>query len=460
MQSPRHRRTPRAPIVGERRSLASGANHQYASDPLVDRALLDAVRKIADHFGIDGSSATIQLHVSDGIADEERGLDDIPEGSATALALTSDKYLVHKARLRLANQAYVFVTRNEAGFDVRIQFESIDVVSAARLLAVVQDLLPPSALAARLASVLGPPVSAHYAEREKALTRLEAISDNIISKLHANAEEQKAEWDKRRLDLETSYDERRARLEEEHSGRLAAASELESTLQQRAQQLDDRETRHARRDVYQKLLAKLQDRNKSFTLSPGTNRMRRPVFWTFIAIGLASACSAAYSGYELFLNSTALANANLTDTPSTVWVSYLNHERVEMLVRFFLSAAMFVATSFGFARWNHAWASRHADAEFWAKSLEVDIDRATWVVELAMEYKESTRLTLPSTLLAVLTRGIFEASHTSKPLQHPVPDALGAILSSAIEAEIDLPNGRAKLNRKGIRDLAEKGGGA
>lgn len=49
----------------------------------------------------------------------------------------------------------------------------------------------------------------------------------------------------------------------------------------------------------------------------------------------------------------------------------------------------FGATFLGFAaytlRWFENWSSRHADAELHIKQLELDIDRASWVVEVARD---------------------------------------------------------------------------
>ena len=38
-----------------------------------------------------------------------------------------------------------------------------------------------------------------------------------------------------------------------------------------------------------------------------------------------------------------------------------------------------------YIRWNDQWLRQHADEEFRMRQLELDIDRASWITELALE---------------------------------------------------------------------------
>jgi hypothetical protein len=49
----------------------------------------------------------------------------------------------------------------------------------------------------------------------------------------------------------------------------------------------------------------------------------------------------------------------------------------------------------------------HASAEFLLKQFELDIDRASWVVETAMEWHRDQQAEIPAPLLEGITRNLF-----------------------------------------------------
>ena len=88
------------------------------------------------------------------------------------------------------------------------------------------------------------------------------------------------------------------------------------------------------------------------------------------------------------------------------------------------------------------------------KRLELDLDRASWFVELALEFKERTGESLPNDFVAVLSKGLFDSEQKGEVVRHPSDDAVAAVLSAASETSIKLPNGtEVKLNPKGIKTI-------
>ena len=85
---------------------------------------------------------------------------------------------------------------------------------------------------------------------------------------------------------------------------------------------------------------------------------------------------------------------------------------------------------------------------------EIDIDRASWIVELASEWSERGQ-EIPETLMSKLTTNLFSYdTKDSEPL-HPADQLASAIFGASSRANIKLPNGLGQLefDRKSQKDL-------
>ena len=107
--------------------------------------------------------------------------------------------------------------------------------------------------------------------------------------------------------------------------------------------------------------------------------------------------------------------------------------------------ALFVTTAVFFIKWNNQWFQRHANEEFQLKRMELDIDRASWFVEMAFEWKEEKGEDIPEALIERLTHGLFGETggdHAVEPSESVIHALLGAArlkvkLPGDIEAEYD-----------------------
>lgn len=118
-----------------------------------------------------------------------------------------------------------------------------------------------------------------------------------------------------------------------------------------------------------------------------------------------------------------------------------------------LAVIGFVLALVYYIRWNDEWFLRHADEEFRLKKYDLDMDRAGWLVELAIEAYESGEEPIPDELLRRLSSNLFgseqgdegQAGHST----HPSEDIRNALLDAAGEVEIDIPGiGKVTLNRR------------
>jgi hypothetical protein len=283
--------------------------------------------------------------------------------------------------------------------------------------------------------VLGRELTEFYRQREELLTRLERVHTEMLeaNEAYRRRLEESAAVDRQNLD--TEFQRRRDELDAEQK-KEAALSEREAALQTQIAKLDDRSSTHARRDVRQELKKIVAERTASFHLSRDTVRKRAPVHILFIVLILASG--------TLF----ALALLGRLPTP-TALASWLVAFRMSVIGAAFAAAIIF------YIRWADHWFRQHADEEMRLKRLELDLDRATWVVEMALEWKREKDTDIPQELVDRLSRNLFESDASSRP-RHPGEELASALLGASSGLSINLPGvGEAKFDRKGIQQFKD-----
>jgi len=107
-----------------------------------------------------------------------------------------------------------------------------------------------------------------------------------------------------------------------------------------------------------------------------------------------------------------------------------------------------------YLKWNDRWFREHADAEFAAKRYKADILRASWIAELAGEWKKTKEGEPLSPLLVdAFTRNLFTDVSVSGPSEHPL-DEMTSLLKRASEVQF----GKSGFSLKGIaRSSKQKG---
>ena len=108
-----------------------------------------------------------------------------------------------------------------------------------------------------------------------------------------------------------------------------------------------------------------------------------------------------------------------------------------------------------YIRWSNLWFTQHATEEFRLKRLNLDIDRASWVVEMALEWKDEKGTEIPHELVERLSRNLFTEEHgETKGPRHPSEDLASALLGASTSLSMKIPGvGDATLDRKGIKNF-------
>jgi hypothetical protein len=114
----------------------------------------------------------------------------------------------------------------------------------------------------------------------------------------------------------------------------------------------------------------------------------------------------------------------------------------------------FASTGVFFIRWNNKWFEKHSTEEFRLKRLEIDIDRASWLVEMAFEWKTEKGTDIPIELINKLGENLFKEDKVEESPLHPSDQLASAILGAASSVSVKVPGGtEVKLDRKGLNKL-------
>ena len=102
-------------------------------------------------------------------------------------------------------------------------------------------------------------------------------------------------------------------------------------------------------------------------------------------------------------------------------------------------------------KWQNRWFEQHSTAEFHLKKLELDMERASWVVETALEWSSAnaTAVPMPNELLQSLTKNLFsEAKEDTVQLIHPADQLASALLGSASGIKLKTGNTEIQIDPK------------
>jgi hypothetical protein len=215
----------------------------------------------------------------------------------------------------------------------------------------------------------------------------------------------------------------------------------EGALAERQKALDNRDNTHARRQKQEDLNKILQSFHASFKLTLDTAKKRWPVHGAFIA-GLT--VLAGLIGINTWHSFQVVAAG---DTQPYWWYP----------LRLSVFTVGFIGLLVYYIRWQDNWAQSHADEEFRLKRLELDGVRASWLVEVLLEWQREGKAEIPSELIERLGAGLFEVSAPRAGATHPVEDAIARVLGSSPSVQLDFPGGKVSLDKKSI-DRAKASG--
>jgi hypothetical protein len=351
-------------------------------------------------------------------------------------------------------RAKVTVTRTVAFDELGIVFQQTGTNQSPpfqlgiKLVTELQKHFPPVNTSEEIEKILGEDLSSFYHNREDALMRLEEFSQKIGQDNAEFRQKTEKELESKREKLQQEFDEKNERLNQDlqtERSRLNQEIEMKTETHKKAveafeeakKKIDDRNNKHARREIYKRITEVTKSLATKFRLSKDTNRKRLIIHAVFLFT------FAALILYSIFTIKSLGSTSTEVTGVSTFYVP----------IKLTLSSIAILGLGLYYIRWNDNWFKRHADEEFNIKRFELDMHRASWVVEMALEWKNETQSNLPPELLNKLTSHLFEPANIYQSPKHPSEDILSAILNASSELELNHPMGSAKFNNRGANKL-------
>lgn len=248
------------------------------------------------------------------------------------------------------------------------------------------------------------------------LERLEKLNEELILKTHVYREKLDTDFTKHRDELEETTKARVDILEKQHSIKLDELTLERENLQKQKEALDDKSNTHARREIRRDILKEIKARQTEFSLTKGTNKLRAPVALGMVILIAFFIFMVIYTSVELF----------------KVIQSDDMRKIILVTAKQLLYSGGTVGSIIFAIRWLNRWFELHMQSEFALKQFELDMERASWLVETNLEWKDSKGTTMPTDLLKSLSKNLFE-NQQEKPesVSHPVDQLASALIGSA-----------------------------
>jgi hypothetical protein len=283
-----------------------------------------------------------------------------------------------------------------------------------------------------LGSLLGPHLKEHYAARDAELNRLQSL----VIENHRLIDEQRREAEQalaaRRQALEADFLDREKKLANDFEAKVTTLTEREAELEARRKEIDDRSSTHARREDRRTLLDAIKQEGR-LKVSDETVGRRKSVVFGYSAL-LCILVAIVFTTFFVEAGSEAVNSV--------------------LLVSRCAATVAAVGTAGFFIKWLNDFAARSTAEDFKLKQLQLDVERASWLVELHFEsLAAGERASFPPELLDRLSKNLF-TTEEAKPGAVTASDALAsALLSSAANMSVDLPGTKLQISKRGIRKL-------
>lgn len=286
-----------------------------------------------------------------------------------------------------------------------------------------------------------------FSQYDASLGSLRAMSAEFLVNLAQQRENFDQEMADARRKLQEEFDEKSDRLSKAHAERT-------ESLNARIKSIDDSDNKHARRAIRDKMLEDVSSRIKDFGVSSNTESKRKIVragflflFFVFsilIASGVGESVHHLLYGFDMAKNSP-------TDAVRLAALDTLSTDKIIAWVRTAIGGLGLTASIVFFIRWESRWVDMHAANEFQLQQFHIDVNRANWVIESALEWKKETDEVPPPELLAQLTKNLFvsQSDATADKVLHPADELASALLGSSSKLSLNVAGNELVFDKPG-----------
>lgn len=405
---------------------------------VTDRELISSIKIIVEECNIP-EDASLNLRIADKPSSAfSITVGEVDKNDFINKIMNVESSLFVDVRFNIKNirGCSLIIERGEGSDNVKISFPNdVSIEEVTPLLISSHKHLKTFDRTENIDRFLGKELAEFYRRREQGLVRLENLNQKLIEQNTEYRQRLDEETDEIKKSLETELGSKKESLYETIGEKEKALESYEDQLKKREKDLDDRDNRHARRQIRKDLQVALAARGEEFTLTEKTREKRRPIHALFLSLIAVTAILFAVS-VSFFI---------LDPQKATDWY---------YLLRLTMSVAALAAAIIFYIRWNDQWFRQHADEEFRLKQFELDIDRASWVVEMALEWKDEKGSEIPEELIERLSRNLFIDGKNRESVKHPSEDLASALLGASANLRVPIPGmGDVTLDRRSLKNF-------
>ncbi len=277
-------------------------------------------------------------------------------------------------------------------------------------------------------------LKAHYKAISSGIAQLASESSRLIAERSIAIDVIRNELEEKKK-LETENELINLKIKQ------AELADTQKNYEQKISEINDRENTHERRELYKTITDKIQDDISSFNLTKHTKQYESHVhflfiFFIFVTFTFAGLFTVSY-----------LLNLNL------------NREffDVSLLIKSSLSIVGLVLTISFYLRWLIKIYDKQAQTERMLKQTQIDIARASWLVETLLEWRKNQNGNIPKELTKSLSRNLFLFESKDPEIDLSPADQLASVLlGSASKLKINTGVAELEWDGKKVRELDKK----
>lgn len=265
------------------------------------------------------------------------------------------------------------------------------------------------------------------------IERLEALNENLVKNTHDYRIKLDEEFGEKTAKFEEVTEEKRKQLEADYVAKEESLKTEADELEKKKKELDDSSNTHARREIRRDILKEIKARQTKFSLTEGTNGLRKPIaiamlglIAVFVVLGFVS----VKEFYDV-LQGDDLNKIIIAGIKQTVY------------------SAGAIGSVIFMIRWMNRWFELHSQTEFELKHFELDMERASWLVETSLEWKDAKGTDIPPELLESLSNNLFSNEKEKiDPLHHPADQLASALMGSASTVKLKAGDSSIEIDPK------------
>lgn len=278
-----------------------------------------------------------------------------------------------------------------------------------------------------------------WAVHNSTLERLEKVNEQLIRDSEEFRRKLETDYQNRADSLERKYQERADQLQKEHEEKEQEIERREEELRRKIREVDDRQNTHVRRELRGNILEEIRSRAQDMRLTKSTSRLRWPIHAVCVALMFLLGGGAVYYAIE---TSQLVSGQDIT-----------TGVLLALVAKQLVFSAGFGAISVFYLRWLNLWFSKHAENEFSLRQLQIDVERASWVVETAFEWKDAKGSSIPTELLQPISKGLFSADEGVREDMHPADELASALLGTASGVRLKVGDSEVELDGKKLAKM-------